>query len=222
MDTLIERAKKLQDENVFLGGPISLFEVAGRKQLMTLLSVGLNPGSKVLDIGCGCLRGGYWLIHFSDPECYYGIEPNQQMLDAGIRILLEPELADFKKPRFDDNTDFDFSVFGERFDFLVARSIWTHASKAQINRMLDGFMSHSNSGAVFITSYLKASFLKGDYKGEHWVGRSHESDTPGVVQHSLDWIQQECRKRRLVAEEIRDQAYNFGNQTWLSIKSKIT
>jgi hypothetical protein len=47
---------------------------------------------KVLDLGCGCLRGGYWLIHLLEPGCYCGIEPNQVMLAAGIEHLLEPEL----------------------------------------------------------------------------------------------------------------------------------
>jgi hypothetical protein len=220
MDMFIERAKKLQEENIFLGGPPYLFEIAGRKQLMALLGEGLNPQSKVLDIGCGCLRCGYWLIHFLDTECYCGIEPNQNMLDAGIRILLEPELTDLKKPRFDDNAEFDFSVFGEKFDFLVARSIWTHASKGQIKTMLDEFVSNSNDGAVFITSYIRSTLLKRDYNGDRWIGRSHESDRPGLVRHSLSWIQNECENRGLNAEEIKDKAYNFGNQTWLRIRRK--
>jgi hypothetical protein len=29
---------------------------------------------------------------------------------------------------------------------------------------------------------------QGDYQGEGWVGRSHNSDTPGVIKHSLPWI----------------------------------
>ena len=219
MEMLIDRAKKLQEENIFLGGPLGLFEIAGRKQLITLLSEGLHPNSKVLDLGCGCLRGGYWLIHFLAPDCYFGIEPNRKMLDAGIRILLEPEHIDIKKPKFDGNANFDFSIFGVTFDFLVARSIWTHASKYQIKRMLDGFVSYSNVESVFLTSYLRSSLLKrDDYKGRNWVGRSHESDKPGVVRHDLSWIRKECADRGLVADEIRDKAFNFGNQTWLRIK----
>ena len=118
--------------------------------------------------------------------------------------------------------DFDFSKFGERFDFFVARSIWTHASRRQIKTMLDGFVSHSNNDAVFLTSYLRSSWLRRDYKGEKWIGRSHESDTPGMVRHSLDWIKKECNNRRLYAEEIREKEYNFGDQIWLRIRRKAT
>lgn len=222
METLTERANRLEAEGIFLGGPARLFETAGQKSLITLLSEGLNPNCKVLDIGAGCLRGGYWLIHFLDEGCYFGIEPNAEMLEAGCRILLEPGLADLKKPRFDHNADFDFTVFGETFDFFVARSVWTHASKQQIQAMLDGFVSTSNSGGIFLTSYVKPTIFKKEYMGTEWVGRSHESTTPGIVRHSLGWIQAECAKRELIAEEIKGKAYNFGGQTWLRIKHKAT
>ena len=53
MESLIERAIRLEKEGIFLGGPAKLFKTAGRKQLTTLLSEGLTPASKVLDIGCG-------------------------------------------------------------------------------------------------------------------------------------------------------------------------
>jgi hypothetical protein len=222
MKTLRERANELEAEGIFLGGPPQLFETAGRRLLITLLSEGLIPGSKVLDIGCGCLRGGYWLIHFLDKGCYFGIEPNRDMLEAGIRILLEAGLADSKNPRFDHNADFDFTVFEEKFDFFVARSIWTHASKGQIQTMLDGFVATANKEGIFLTSYIKPRWFRKDYSGAQWVGRSHESDTPGIVRHSFGWIQTECANRGLAAEEIREKAYNFGGQTWIRIKLKGT
>jgi len=222
MEPIIERAKKLKADGIFLGGPAELFETAGQKLLMTLLSEGLKPYCKTLDIGCGCLRGGYWLIHFLDKGCYFGIEPNIEMLEAGRKILLEREQTDLKKPQFDHNADFDFTVFGEKFDYFVARSIWTHASKQQIQTMLDGFVSTANSGGVFLTSYVKPTLLKKEYMGTEWVGKSHESNTPGIVCHSLGWIQAECAERGLIAAEIKENEYNFGNQTWIGIKHKST
>ena len=222
METLMERTNRLKAEGIFLGGPLKSFETAGRKLLATLLSEGLNPTSKVLEIGCGCLRGGYWLIHFLDEGCYFGLEPNISMCEAGTRILLEPGLVDLKKPRFDHNSNFDFSIFEEKFDFFVARSIWSHASKQQIQIMLDGFISTSNTDGLFITSYIRPTLFKPDYKGTKWVGRSHESDTSGLVRHSLGWIQTECAKRGLVVKEIKGKAYNFSKQIWLRINHKAT
>jgi hypothetical protein len=136
---LQEKAVELS-KHVFTGGPVEEFERVGRHQFITLLGQGLNLNSRVLDIGCGCLRAGYWLIHFLDPDCYFGIEPNRAMLETGLSSLLEPGLAEAKRPRFDHNADFNLTVFGERFDFVLARSIWTHASKTQIETMLDGIV----------------------------------------------------------------------------------
>lgn len=213
--TLQEKARELA-QTQFLGGPIDLFELAGRMQLILLLTQGLYPASKVLDIGCGCLRAGYWLIHFLDTNCYFGIEPNREMLRAGIDTFLEPNLLEMKSPHFDHNADFDFSVFGQRFDYLLARSIWTHASKPQIRRMLDGFLHHAALDGVFVTSYLQAAPGRG-YNGDDWKGRSHVSETPGMVEHSFEWIHDECTRRGLDVAEISEPALNFGGQTWLRI-----
>jgi hypothetical protein len=222
MQTLQERAQRLEAEGIFLGGPAGRFATSGRKLLISLLSEGLLPGSKVLDIGCGCVRGAYWLLHFLNPGFYFGIEPNTTMLDAGLRLLLEPGLADAKRPRFDSNADFNFKVFDEKFDFFVARSIWSHASMPQIEAMLDGFVETAAPRAVFLTSYLRATWLKRAYRGTRWVGRSHESAAPGVIRHRFSRIQAECARRRLEVSELNDPACNFGDQTWLRIKRRPT
>ena len=213
--TLQDRAERLADVT-FTGGPVKDFEAVGRLQLITLLREGLYPASKVVDIGCGCLRGGYWLIHFLDKGAYCGIEPNAQMLEAGIHGILEPTLLEEKCPRFDTNSTFDTSVFGERFDFFLARSVWTHASKRQIAATLDAFCRDSTHTGVFLTSYLRADkFRHRDYRGDQWVGRSHESDTSGLVYHDFHWIEGECRSRKLVVGELETDVFN--NQTWLKI-----
>ena len=150
--SLQEIGQILHSEGIFTGGPPDYFETAGRLQLATLLREGIYPDSKVLDVGCGCLRGGYWMIHFLGRGCYFGIEPAVFMLNKGIQHVLEPEVFREKQPRFDNNDRFDFSVFGEKFDVVLARSIWTHTSKKQIQIMLDSFAANSSPNAFFLAS----------------------------------------------------------------------
>lgn len=220
-DQFLQRKAEELSTKVFVGGPLKDFENNGRLQMITLLKIGLYPHSKVLDVGCGCLRAGYWLIHFLNKGCYAGIEPNREMLDAGIDVLLSRQVVEAKQPRFDDNQDFDFSVFNERFDFVLARSIWTHASKGQIERMLDSFVDSSKDTGVFLTSYKRAGLLHPDYLGESWVGKSHESDDAGTVAHDLSWVQQQCASRGLKAKELPFDVYN--TQVWLHIsKQEVT
>jgi hypothetical protein len=207
-----QRAEQL-DRSKFFGVPVSGFENAGRQQFILLLMSGLTPSSKVLDIGCGVLRAGYWLIHFLDPHCYYGLEPSEERIAAGLTIL-EAGVEQMKQPRFAINADFDTGVFGVPFDFFLAYSIWTHASKGQIERMLDSFLRDSTQHAVFLTSVIPAGLRWRDYLGEGWVGTSHESATPGCIGHDLKWIRAACRKRRLT---LRVLGRERDGQTWLQI-----
>jgi hypothetical protein len=219
----------------FLGVPPDTFEQAGREQLVALLQAGLNPESKVLEFGCGCLRVAYWLVRFLDPECYYGIEPARARVEHGLEYLFPADMILAKRPRFDGNAEFNSSVFATRFDFFLARSIWTHASKPQIEAMLESFVRDSTPSGVFLASYLPTrssdegyqAFLtarfpsppdsdEDGYTGDRWVGTSHESSTPGVIQHSLRWIVAQCARRGLGVTELP--GIDCDSQVWLRIE----
>ena len=228
---LQQLAEKLVEQGGFTGGSVEDFEAVGRLQLAMLVQIGLYPDSKVLDVGCAALRGGYWLIHFLNSRCYFGIEPHVKMLEEGITFFLEPGLREAKQPTFDNNDRFDFSVFGEKFDVIVARSVWTHAPKRDIRVMLEGFVQHTNPDAFFLTSYLPVRWLRHrdynspgnwlkhrDYKGDQWVGRSHRSQIPSEIHHDFKWIERECRSLGLFVEQLGDGVLNW--QHWLKITKK--
>jgi len=212
------RAEEMMSRHGFLGVPLATFEQAGRGRLIALLAEGLAPESKLLDIGCGCLRVGYWLIRFLDPGCYCGIEPARKRVEYGQQYLFTPEELAAKKPAFDYNPNFDSSVFGTVFDFFLATSIWSHASKRQIQATLDSFIRDSAPSGIFLTSYLPAGSVDEDYNGDSWVGTSHESDVPGVIRHSLDWIVDQCTRRALRVDELP--GVDCDGQLWLRIKRR--
>lgn len=211
--TLTERARLVQESGVFLGGPLRKFETVGRNQLSILLRNGLNFDSRVLDVGCGVLRAGYWLIRFLDPGCYFGIEPNRAMLKAGQDIIVPPHVLASKRPSFDSNDRFDFAVFGATFDLVIARSIWTHASPAQIATMLDQFRATAPQG-VMLASIKECPWYRRQYRGTQWVGKSHESTEGGIVRYRFSWIAAECRRRDLCATRL-DREHG---QTWVRVE----
>jgi hypothetical protein len=215
MSRVQARGEEMISQHGFLGVPVETFDQGGRRQFIALLSEGLNPESRVLDIGCGCLRTAYWLIRFLDPGCYHGIEPARQRIEYGLQYLFTPEEVRLKQPRFDFNSYFDSSVFDTKFDFFLAGSIWSHASKRQIETTLESFINDSTSKSVFLTSYIPAKSSDEDYRGDCWVGTSHESNTPGVIRHSLEWIEEQCQRRKLRVKELPGEA--FDGQTWLQI-----
>jgi SAM-dependent methyltransferase len=160
VDSLQHRAERV-GEDAFLGGPVKDFVRVGGHCLEVLLAEGLTPSSRVLDVGCGALRVGYWLMRVLDPGRYFGIEPNQEMLRLGLDTVVEPDVLSRAHPHLAHNDDFDFSRFGERFDFVVARSIWTHASRAQIGAMLTSFAATSTPDGVFLASYRPSAVIAG-------------------------------------------------------------
>ena len=138
----------------YSGGNARDFERVGRHTFQTLLANGLLPSHRVLDFGCGSLRNGYWLIRFLDPGNYYGLEPVEKGVRAGLKHLIGPELEAVKQPRFLFRSDNDISAFGVPFDYVVARSILSHACPGMLHRMLETFAGSSPDG-TFLASYWR-------------------------------------------------------------------
>ena len=122
----------------FLGGPG--FTKMGPHVLSVLRRHGLVDTSRVLEVGFGVGRVGRSIINFLAPDRFCGIEPNAQMLAAGVSRLVGRDRLRAKRPRFHLTPDGSFEVFGGRFDFVYSRSVWTHMSKRQIEAYLDGFL----------------------------------------------------------------------------------
>lgn len=239
------RARRLARRDGFhAGGPSETFERDGRLQFIALVRRGLMPDDHVIDVGCGSLRAGYWLIHFLDRGRYHGIEPMGATLDIARAELLEPGLEEAKGAEFRTNDDFDLSVFGVAPRFVLARSIWSHAAKPQISALLQSFATVAAPDGLLLASYLstrarrpdqhheglRARFAnrarsgrpdggrsRPDYSGARWAGWGPgTSDEIGVlVAHSFEWIKGECELQGLAVREAETD--NFSGQTWLEI-----
>ncbi len=65
-------------------------------------------------------RGTILILQFVDPANDYAIESNTEMIDTAAEILcVDLEVT--------HNEGFEFP--SGKFDFVIVRSIWTHASK---------------------------------------------------------------------------------------------
>lgn len=127
------RMRAKQDPKAAVGG---MWDEIGQLQFETLLSFGLQPSHRLLDIGCGALRGGVRFIGHLDPANYTGIDISEHILEAG-KELLPPGLLDARRPRLLQNTNLRFSEFldGE-FDFVLAQSVFTHMPRSEIEECL--------------------------------------------------------------------------------------
>ncbi len=104
----------------------------GRVQLGLLLLEGLQKEDFVLEIGAGALMSSIPIMSFLEMGHYIGIEPNQWLMNASLKIPENREVVEKKKPTFLPNTDFDASSLGITFDYIFAHSIMSHAAEWQL------------------------------------------------------------------------------------------
>ena len=139
----------------FVGG---LWEEAGRWQFDLLLGLGLQPADRLLDLGCGCLRGGIHFVNWLDPGHYFGIDCNQSLLDAGLELELpRAGLADrLSREHLLRSDDYEASAFGVVFDWVLAQSLWSHLPWEEVRRSLQRIAPTVRPGGRLIATYFPA------------------------------------------------------------------
>jgi len=173
-------------------GPPDYYDVIGALQFNLLATLGLREHHILLDIGCGSLRGGRLFIPYLLPGHYYGLEPEAWLIEEGIRHELGEDLVRLKRPTFNHDSDFTLSLFGQQFDFLLAQSIFSHATSRQIERCLKEAKTVMRTTAVFAATFFEGPV---NYTGAKWV-------YPGRVTYRLDFLQQLAETQGLKLEPI--------------------
>jgi len=120
----------------------------GQMQFDYLVSHGLKPGMRMLEIGCGNLRAGRLFVDYLDAGDYYGIDISPDILLAAQRTLAEAGLQD-KLPYLSLVQDLKLAFLpAEYFDVVHAHSVFSHSPievieecMAHIGRVMrpDGF-----------------------------------------------------------------------------------
>tara|TARA_B100001115_G_scaffold183781_1_gene183760 strand:- start:7222 stop:7983 length:762 start_codon:yes stop_codon:yes gene_type:complete len=164
----------------FVGPPLK-YDLLGALQFTLITAAGLRADHTLCDIGCGSLRAGKLLIPYLNSGNYYGIEPNQWLIDEAISQEIGQDLVDLKNPNFLNGANFEISKFQEKFDFILAQSIFSHASGSQIRACLKEVRQSLNPKGIFIATFI---WGKEDYEGEEWVYPGCVSYRPNTVK---DW-----------------------------------
>lgn len=177
-------------------GPPDRFDFMSATQFALLFQLGLRDHHRVLDFGCGSLRVGRLLIPFLQRGRYFGIDPNRWLIEEGLRHELGPSAVGLKMPRFAYNDDFECTVFGETFDFIIAQSIVTHTGPDLAQRLFSSSARALEPGGVLLFSYIRNETEdKVPLAGWHYPGcvsYSHASITgmlsdAGLVNSALPW-----------------------------------
>ena len=175
-------------------GPAKNYDILGALQFNLLVNLGLREDHSLLDIGCGSLRGGRLFIVYLLDGRYFGIEPESWLIQEGVDKEIGSDAIRIKQPVFSHTRDFELSVFGKTFDFLLAQAVFTHASQAQIQKCLSEARRVMNPDAVFAATIMEGKEI---YEGNEWTYPSMATytlsyflklvDASGLLGRRLNW-----------------------------------
>jgi len=117
----------------YVGG---LWDEVGRLQLRFLRGRGLRRDHRLLDIGCGALRGGAHLIRYLDAGRYTGVDKEPDLLRIGTEQELGPALMQAKRPTLLALAGFEFERLPARPEIAWAHSLFTHLPVEHVRRCL--------------------------------------------------------------------------------------
>jgi SAM-dependent methyltransferase len=183
-------------------GPPEDYDLIAAMTFNLLTTLGLRQHHSLLDVGCGSLRIGRLLIPYLNRGKYFGFEPNEWLVQEGIKRELGESLLQIKSPTFFfSDSPGAIAQAKTSFDFVLAQSIFSHCG---LNLVKNWLAAISRSLAEDGT--LVATFLVG------------EEDSP-----KTGWIYPDCVNYRPATLEQAAADVNLGfeildwkhpRQTW--------
>lgn len=186
-------------------GPAEKYDLVAANQFNLLTMLGLRENHFLLDIGCGSLRGGRLFIPYLLPHHYFGIEPNEWLVEEGIKNNIGKDMLEIKHPKFSNEKNFTLSIFDTNFDFILAQSIFSHASQNQIKKCLSEAKKIMKPESLFA-----ATFIKGDtnYEKDEWL-------YPGGCTYTIELMSSLIKEQDLSFKQLNWKHPN--KQTWIVI-----
>lgn len=133
-------------------GPPQDYDLVSAMVFNLLTCAGLRQHHRLLDIGCGSLRVGRLLIPYLNQGNYFGIEPNQWLVQDGIANETGKDLVELKKPTFSFRSCMEDFQSPLHLDYAFAQSIFSHCGKDLIQQWLLQVAPHmKDTGALFAT-----------------------------------------------------------------------
>lgn len=173
-------------------GQADLYDLLSAIQFNLLTALGLRDTHYLLDIGCGSLRAGRLFIPYLRPKHYFGIEPLPWLIQEGIDNEIGDAMIRIKQPEFSNDENFSLGVFGRQFDFMIAQSIFSHTSQAQIRRCVAEAKKALKPDGIFAATFFEG---QENYQGDKWVAKADYTldymrkmvEEQGMACSMIDW-----------------------------------
>jgi SAM-dependent methyltransferase len=153
-----------KEQRHYLVGAAHLWEMKQKFQINFLKENGLKPEDKLVDIGCGTLRGGIPLIEYLNEGNYCGLEVRADVLNEGRKELKEEGLEN-KKPELVHFNDFNELHFDTKFDMAFAFSVLIHLDDDIAEKCFDFVGRHLSEKGVFFANVNLSERESGNWQG---------------------------------------------------------
>lgn len=128
----------------------------GLGKLQMLRDLGLNPDSRLLDVGCGTGQLALALEPFLGPTgAYVGTDIAPEAIAFCRRRFHRPNF------RFVESEMTEVPLSGERFDFIYFGSVFTHMYTPEIRAMLEGLRPLIDAGGSVVADAFVAEIPAG-------------------------------------------------------------
>jgi SAM-dependent methyltransferase len=134
-------------------GPAHLWEMKRAFQVEFLRRMGLERRQRLLDLGCGTLRGGLPLIEYLDAGHYTGIDVRAEVLDEARSELAEAGLA-HKAPVLLHARALGELELATRFDVIWSFSVLIHLDDAALEQAFAFAARHLAPHGSFLGNVL--------------------------------------------------------------------
>lgn len=167
-----------------LVGRPDLWRMKRAFQIDFLRRQGLQPWHRVLDIGCGSLRGGAALIAYLEPMGYSGIDVRANVLAEALKELQREKLAGKRAELtlVDDMAELDLR---RRFNVLWAFSVLFHLADPILEACFVMASRHLDLEGIFFANVILGEGLPGEWQGFPVASRKLETYQAVAQRHGL-------------------------------------
>ena len=161
-----DRVKKWGHRKYVGGDDPEAWYGIGKRQYHFLVTQGLQPHHVFLDVACGSLRLGQYLIPMLKKGNYFGLEAEESLVDFGISREMMFDVVSQKEPTFMIGYDFDVSSCGG-YDFAIAQSLFTHLTVMDIGKCFSSLAGVAKKGSKFFFTFFEGDEGRNIHKVSH-------------------------------------------------------
>jgi len=189
-------------------GPIHQWDEATIHQFRVITGPGnLRSDDTIADIGCGCLRVGRLLIPYLEAAHYFGVDPDEELVSAGVMHETGPGLASLKMARFTSRTDFNIVDQWPQITWrrILAHDLIPHLDDPQRQQFLEQIAYATNRDTE---TWLTFASAETDAIVE-FAGRTTVELAPATLRSEADAVGLKLT--------IQSKTKHYADQTWATL-----